>query len=84
MYCKAESVGVASHIQAITDSGGSSPSEDTGKLKSVVQVVSMENIESSECDEVKPETAEEDMETVGGARDDGEGDGVKGEGGGEP
>lgn len=84
MYFKAESVGVASYAQPTADSDGSSPFEETGKLKSVVQVVGQENTENTEC-EVKPEatgdTAVEDMEeTVGGASDGREGsDGMEGE-----
>lgn len=82
MYFKAESVGVASHAQPMADSGASSPSDDTGKLKSVVQVVGQENTNNTES-EVKPEagdTTMEDMETVGEASDGGEGgDGMEGE-----
>ena len=85
MYFKAELMGVASHARPTTDSGDSSPCEDTGKLKSVVQVVGQDRTESTECEEVKPEagdTAVEDMETVGGDGDYGEGDGAEGESGG--
>ena len=84
MYFKAESVGVASHAQPTADSGDNSPSEEMGKLKSVVQVVGQEKTESRECEEVKREaggTAAEDMETVGGGGDDSEGDGMEGESG---
>lgn len=85
MYFKAESGGVASYAQPTVDSGGSSPCEETGKLKSVVWVVGGEKRgESTECRTAKAETAVvEDMETVGGttAGEDSEGDGVKGEGG---
>ena len=84
MYFKAESIGVASHTQPTADSGDSSPREEVGRLKSVVQVVGQEKTESTECEEVKPaagDTAVEDMETVGGDGDDGENDGVEGESG---
>ncbi len=87
MYFKAESVGVASHAHLTGDSGGSSPCDETRRLKSVVRVVSMEEPKSTEFKEVEPgaggAAAMEDMETVGGrgGGGDGEGDGVKGESG---
>ena len=81
MYFKTESVGVASHALPTPDSGGSSPCEETRKLKSVVQVVGMEEPKRAEVKEMGPEAGGapmEAMETMGG---DSGGDGVKGESG---